>query len=285
MDDASPQNHPRNHHRATPPSPSTFPLTRIPSTSSLSARSTDDILPPDAAAALADIHSPDLNMQPEPSGHRRRKSSLMNALDGSKGIPGKPRRTSRSPTKRNDILEEPKPGDAVDDDSSKSTSEDVELDDLSEDGLQDDEETGLTGKDKGRRKQRRRRNTLLDQRIAGDIKITEEEKKEADQNVFKKSLVNGILIGLWYIFSLSISIVSYTVCHVCFTPPNFTSDSTTNGCSQPTTSISISPYLRHVCICWCNSVYPHSSYISSLNSDLDTTPSRTPIIPKLPTRI
>jgi len=221
-------------------------------------------------------------MQPEPSGHRRRKSSLMNALDGSKGVL---RRTSRSPTKRNDILEEPKPGDAADEDSSKSTSEDVELDDLSEDGLQDDEETGLTGKDKGRRKQRRRRNTLLDQRIAGDIKITDEEKKEADQNVFKKSLVNGILIGLWYLFSLSISIVSYTICHVCFTFSNFTPYSTTNGCSRPTTSISISPYLRHVCTCWYNSAYPLSSYISSPVSDHDTTPSRTLITPKLLTRI
>jgi solute carrier family 35 protein C2 len=90
----------------------------------------------------------------------------------------------------------------------ESTSEDMELDNLSEDGLQDDEETGLTGKDRGRRKQRRRRNTLLDQRIAGDIKVTAEERKEADQNVLKQSLVNALLIGLWYTFSLSISIVS-----------------------------------------------------------------------------
>jgi solute carrier family 35, member C2 len=123
---------------------------------------------------------------------------------------GKSRRTSQSPTKRKNKEEEPKVGDATDDDDMRSTSEEVELDDLSDDGLQDDEETGLTGKDKGRRKHKRRRNTQLDQRVVGDIKITDEEKKEADQNVFKKSLVNGILIGLWYLFSLSISIVSYT---------------------------------------------------------------------------
>ena len=116
----------------------------------------------------------------------------------------------KSPTKRKDIQEEPKLGDVADDDDMKSTSEELELDDLSDDGLQDDEETGLTGKDKARRKHKRRKNTQLDVRVAGDIKITDEEKKEADQNVFKKSLVNGILIGLWYIFSLSISIVSYT---------------------------------------------------------------------------
>lgn len=90
----------------------------------------------------------------------------------------------------------------------ESTSEDMELDNLSDDGLQDDEETGLTGKDRGRRKQRRRRNTLLDQRIVGDVKVTAEEKKEADRDVLKKSLVNALLIGLWYTFSLSISIVS-----------------------------------------------------------------------------
>ncbi len=78
---------------------------------------------------------------------------------------------------------------------------------MSDDGLQDDEETGLTGKDKSRRKGKKRRNTLLDQRIAGEANITAEEKREADQNVLKRGLVNALLIGLWYIFSLSISIV------------------------------------------------------------------------------
>ncbi len=95
----------------------------------------------------------------------------------------------------------------------ESTSEDVELDNLSEDGLQDDEETGLTGKSKGKRRQRRRTNTLLDNRIASEIKVTAEEKKEADQTVLKKSVVNVILIGLWYLFSLSISIVRSTPEH------------------------------------------------------------------------
>ncbi len=47
----------------------------------------------------------------------------------------------------------------------------------------------------------------MDQRIAAD-RVTAEEKKEADQNVLKRSLINGLLIGLWYLFSLSISIVS-----------------------------------------------------------------------------
>lgn len=132
------------------------------------------------------------------------------------------KRGNTSPTKRGNTKEEAKilglPGD-----DEMSTSEDLELDDLSDDTLQDDEETGLTGKDKGRRKKRRRQNTLLDHRIAGEIKITAEEKKEADQNVFRKSLVNGILIGLWYLFSLSISIVSYTRSHNCVPRSNVTS--------------------------------------------------------------
>jgi solute carrier family 35 protein C2 len=118
------------------------------------------------------------------------------------------RRSPQSAVPRHGIQEEPKLGDgAGDDDDERSASEDVELNDLSDDALQDDEETGLTGKDKGRRKRKRRRNILLDQRIVGDVKITAEEKKEADQNVVKKSLINGLLIGLWYLFSLSISIV------------------------------------------------------------------------------
>jgi solute carrier family 35 protein C2 len=95
----------------------------------------------------------------------------------------------------------------------ESTSEDVELDNLSEDGLQADEETGLTGKSKGKRRQRRRTNTLLDNRIANEITVTAEEKKEADQTVLKKSVVNVILIGLWYLFSLSISIVRSVLEH------------------------------------------------------------------------
>lgn len=115
-----------------------------------------------------------------------------------------PNSITRSPI-RGEIAEGSKAGESYDE---MSTSDDVELNDMSEDDdLQDDEETGLTGKEKTRRKRKRRRNTLLDQRVVGDVQITAEEKKEADQNVIKKSLINGLLILLWYIFSLSISIV------------------------------------------------------------------------------
>jgi len=130
----------------------------------------------------------------------------MNALDTAVKAPSKKSpRTPLSPMKGNNIIEDPKierpSGDEL------SISDDLEMEDMSDDGLQDDEETGLTGKDKNRRRRRRRRNTLLDQRISGEIQITAEEKRLADQNVIKKGLINGLLILLWYIFSLSISIV------------------------------------------------------------------------------
>ncbi|EHL02673.1 putative Uncharacterized transporter C22E12.01 [Glarea lozoyensis 74030] len=119
---------------------------------------------------------------------------------------GKPRRASASPTKKDPIAEEPKVTDGLLDEDNKSTSEDLEMDNFTDDGLQDDEETGLTGGSRGRRKEKKRRNTLLDHRIAGDSTITDEEKKQADQDVFRAGIVNAILIALWYIFSLSISI-------------------------------------------------------------------------------
>jgi solute carrier family 35, member C2 len=87
------------------------------------------------------------------------------------------------------------------DDSARGTD-----DDLSDEDLHDDEETGLTGRDRRRKQKKRRHNTALDNRVAGEA-ITAEEKKEADQNVIKKSLINILLILLWYLFSLSISLV------------------------------------------------------------------------------
>jgi solute carrier family 35 protein C2 len=139
----------------------------------------------------------------------------MNTLDASAHSKTKrPRKSSAAGGSR--IQEEPKPGEGGEEEL--STSDDVELSALSEDeGLQDDEETGLTGKDKRRRKGRRRRNTLLDQRIAGEVRITAEEKKLADHNVVKDGLINVFLIGLWYLFSLSISIVSlHPLCGLIF---------------------------------------------------------------------
>ena len=175
-----------------------------------------------AAAALARVYSRDVVM--DGAGHRRRRSSQINTLDTS-SLSTTKTRLPKSPASsgRHSLQQEANSGDwerviagrdPSDDD--RSTSEDVELHDLSEeDGLQDDEETGLTGDDKERRKRRRRRNTLLDQRVATDTTITAKERKEADQNVVKNLLINGFLIGLWYLFSLSISIVSVSDLNYC----------------------------------------------------------------------
>jgi solute carrier family 35, member C2 len=203
----------------------------------------------------------------------------MNSLDGT--VLGRSRdRSSRSPpSRRARIPEDPSLDRASDDE--RSTSEGVELDELSDDGLQDDEETGLTENDKGKRKRKKRRNTLLDQRIAADLKITDEEKKEADQNVVKKSLINGLLIGLWYLFSLSISLVGFSV--VC-SRILLTKFSTTNGCSHPNTSISTSLYLRLARICLYNSALRPLYFTSFHISALATTPSPI-LITHIPMRI
>jgi solute carrier family 35 protein C2 len=175
----------------------------VPSTSSLSL---DDLHAPDAVAALAGVQGSDLDMEPSSSGHRRRRSSLMNSLDASAHAKSKSKRSNKLPGDGNRIQEEIKRSGADDD---LSTSDDVELSAMSDDeGLQDDEETGLTGKDKQKRKRRRRRNTLLDHRIAGEGQITHDEKQEATKSVVKNSLINVCLIGMWYLFSLSISMVS-----------------------------------------------------------------------------
>ncbi len=88
-----------------------------------------------------------------------------------------------------------------------SDSEEHELEPLgSDDDV--DEETGLTGKERQRHIQRKRRKDGLDSRVAGGGGISKEEARQADRSVVRNMLFNAVLIGLWYLFSLSISIVS-----------------------------------------------------------------------------
>ncbi|KAL2358392.1 triose-phosphate transporter family-domain-containing protein [Cryomyces antarcticus] len=83
----------------------------------------------------------------------------------------------------------------------------MEMDNLhSDEELVDDEETGLTGHDRRKRGRRKRRNTRLDERILGNVEITKGEEKLATQTLLRTSLINCLLIGLWYLFSISISI-------------------------------------------------------------------------------
>lgn len=104
-------------------------------------------------------------------------------------------------------MEEQKPLTADRRDSSdlSSIAESEELT-LSDDD-QDDEEMGLTAKERShRRLKRKKQRRHLDARIAG-VKASKQESL-ADKNVVKRLLINASLISLWYLFSLSISIVS-----------------------------------------------------------------------------
>lgn len=101
------------------------------------------------------------------------------------------------------------PDDPVSGHSTDDSGAEFELDDMaSDDPMNDDEETGLNARERRQRRRRRKRQRRkLDARIA-DVRISDTSRKLADRNVIKKLLFNAVLIGLWYIFSLAISIVS-----------------------------------------------------------------------------
>jgi solute carrier family 35 protein C2 len=181
---------------------SEFPLRTLPylpSDSSLSEADSDDGPRASQRTDIAKlIHPPTPTMTDEHTAARRRSSSLAGAT-----LP--PTKTDLKKHRRrpsDHIAEEGEEhsSDADHSDSeSRSDSDDFELDDMSNDGLEDDEETGLTKRDRRRRRRRKRRNTLLDQRIVpNDDTYTKEEKKLADQHLMQSMLVNGALIGLWY---------------------------------------------------------------------------------------
>jgi solute carrier family 35 protein C2 len=138
-----------------------------------------------------------MDEQPTTNPTRRRSSSLV-------GPPGPSNTDStkhRSNT-RDKIPEEGEDFAASDsehsDDSTRTGSTDLELGDMrSDDNLEDDEETGLTGRDRRRRRRRKRRNTHLDQRIVEDVTFTKEEEKLANANLLHDMLINAVLIGLW----------------------------------------------------------------------------------------
>lgn len=143
-----------------------------------------------------------------------------------------------------------------------SSGSDWEMDDIrSDEGLEDDEETGLTIQDRQKRTRRKRRNTLADERIVPDGEISKEEERLATASFMRNAIINSILIGLWYTFSISISVVSQTLC------PGFEVhyshiSSTTNGCSQKATSTSISLFSPPAYTCSYNFVFLRSFYIS-----------------------
>lgn len=133
-----------------------------------------------------------------PTENRVRSNSTASALHHSPQIP------------EIDDGREPRTGHAGSPGSSRESSSDWEMQDIySDDGLEDDEETGLTDADKRKRRRRKRRNTRLDERVAHDHVEETDEKKIAYQTLVKESLINALLILMWYSFSIGISVVSF----------------------------------------------------------------------------
>jgi solute carrier family 35 protein C2 len=226
-----------------------FPLRTLPSLPSDSSLSDVDSLVAPLAAGANLIHPPIPSSMESDHAARRRSSSLAGA-----SIPTvKPaRKHRRRPSEHIAEEGEESPSDAERSESeSPSDSTDFELDDMSGDGLEDDEETGLTKGDRRRRRRRKRRNTLLDQRIVPTNTYTKEEKKMADQTLIRSMLINGVLIGLWYAICRDRGDLQLT------RPGTFSRyryPSTTSGCSRRTRATArrrISfhfRYLRRVCI-------------------------------------
>ncbi|KAF2232815.1 TPT-domain-containing protein [Viridothelium virens] len=146
------------------------------------------------------------------SGHRRRRSaSLLQGIGPSNNrAHSLPPRSRRSPTEQLPELDEGKSHESDGEGASGSSGmsdADMEMNDIDTDeDLDDDEETGLTQKDRKRRRRRKRRNTLMDERVAGGYKLSKEEEDMATQSIVKATIINAVLVGLWYLLSISISV-------------------------------------------------------------------------------
>lgn len=163
--------------------------------------------------ADADILSSDMDGAGD--GYRRRRAQLMDGLENGsarrKKSSKKPvrRNASKAPDEESKHLVHSSDEGQGSDFSSKTTSEDLELDHLAaEDPFSDDEETGMTKKDKRHRKRRRKKAMRIDERFAGNVKAAKPNKKFTYSEIYKAWLINALLVASWYTFSLSISIVS-----------------------------------------------------------------------------
>ena len=136
------------------------------------------------------------------------------------GIDSQPRRKRRKGTKGSKELSGHNHGADSSDDgrgsdfSSRTTSEDVELNALSSDECTNDEEAGLTKHDASKRKRRRRKNRLLNGRASVAPGASKQASYLAAKNFYRALIINALLIASWYTFSLSISIVSLLPCVV-----------------------------------------------------------------------
>lgn len=163
-----------------------------------------------AASSSTSSCNETIEMDPiNPIGHRRRRSSLMSPSATAMPQPGRSGHARGPSVSGQFVMDEPKISEESEatikgKDGIIRPSADA---DLSDEDLHDDEETGLTAKERKRKQKKKRRNTLLDQRIARD-NISANDQKAADKSVVRRLAVNATLIGLWYFFSLCISLVS-----------------------------------------------------------------------------
>ncbi|KAM0719104.1 hypothetical protein Q7P37_005009 [Cladosporium fusiforme] len=147
--------------------------------------------------------------------HRRRSGSIVHAAGGKHSNKQSYRQASITSHNAHDA----KPAVIHEDSDPAPSSSDLEMNDMhsgededDEDDfeLTDDEETGLTQAQRRKRRQRKRRNTMLDERVAGssmsaaDMRRTEE--KLATAQLVRTYAINAVLIGMWYTFSISISV-------------------------------------------------------------------------------
>lgn len=204
----------RDHGHYHPPDQFPAPtLSNPPSPSTISSHESER----SALEAAAHVQSPSSAMDGE-DGYVRRRPLLMDHEDPPSGTRSDKR--SRSRRHRRQVSQAPGEGEhkyvgySSDDGhgsvfSTPSASEDVEMERMpSDERLTDDEEAGLTRKDKRKRKRRRTLNTKMDERVAGSLGASSSQWSLADRNVIKASLVNALLIASWYLFSVSISVVS-----------------------------------------------------------------------------
>ena len=150
--------------------------------------------------------------------HHRRRSSGQSAPPP----PAPPPVSSSSPNSSPAAIEGRDEQHEFADDEAESPSDDWspsddlvdEMDYLSsDDDLHDDEETGLTIKQRRQLHRRRYQRRQLDARIAGAKAARSLTRgfNLADRTVIKRLFVNAILISMWYFFSLAISIVSMRI--------------------------------------------------------------------------
>ncbi|EPS32009.1 hypothetical protein PDE_06968 [Penicillium oxalicum 114-2] len=155
-----------------------------------------------------------MGLSPAGTGHHRRRSSMLTGASRSMH-PGSAERRDESLRPHGDgvasKLDEQEHLMAEDTDTSEvsaSALENQELDEISSDDDQYDEETGLTASQKRQRRRRRRQRRKLDARIA-DVKSSRFGLPSlglTDRTIARRLFANAGLILLWYFFSLSISI-------------------------------------------------------------------------------